>query len=76
METKYDVYIYSHGFLSSREEKVTGTIKELKKTLELGSALRNSNPRTLNGLQKVLNQYAKKHSTTYTGISYEVFVSY
>ena len=80
MKTKnkevYEIFVNSWSYHSSRNEKYIGTIEELRNTLEFRSILRNHKPRTLNGLQRILNQYANKQATYYTGIAFEVFMHY
>ena len=70
---EYAVYCNRWSYNSSSNEKYVGTIDELKKIRDLSYILQNKNPRTLNGLQRILNQYAEQHTTYYTGIAFEVF---
>ena len=72
----YEIYKSSWSFNSSNNEKYIGTIEELKETREFKYILKNKRPRTLNGLQKILNSYAKEHRSTYRGIEFDIFVHY
>lgn len=72
----YEVFINSWSYNSSRNEKYIGTIDELKETSDFGYIIGKHKPRTLNGLQRILNEYANKHATYYTGIAFEVFRHY
>lgn len=72
----YEVFINSWSYNSSRSEKYIGTIDELKRISDFGYIIGKHKPRTLNGLQRILNEYANKHTTYYTGISFEAFMHY
>lgn len=69
----YEIFKSSWSFNSSSNEDYIGTIEELKETREFKYILKNKRPKTLNGLQKILNSYAKEHTTTYTGIEFNVY---
>ena len=74
--TVFDIDVFRWGYKSQSEERFTGTVKELKQTMGIRHAIGNHNPRTEQGLQKVLDKYAKTKCTTYTGIEYHVTTNY
>lgn len=72
----YEIIKFSWSYNSQRENKYIGTIDELRNIVELKRLLQNKKPRTINGLKKILDKYAREQTSIYTGITYDVYKHY
>ena len=76
MEAQYKIVKDSFSYLSHSNYEYEGTLKELLQIDDIKRIVGNHNPRTINGLKKLLQEYSKEHSTLYTSVNFEILEMY